>query len=363
MTIFNFQFSIFKNDSFMTKDYYKVLGIEKGASKDDIKKAYRKLAHKYHPDKGGDEAKFKEISEAYAVLSDDKKRAEYDAYGRTFGGGANGFGDFDFSSFAGGFQDFDLGDIFGDIFGGGGRGRKRGRDISIDIELSFKESVTGTERKVLITKQNVCDKCDGKGGEPGTEYQTCKTCNGARIIHETKKTFFGTFTHQTTCTDCKGTGQSPKKKCGKCSGVGVVKEQSEITVAVPAGIENGEMIRMRGAGEAIADGDAGDLYVRIHAKTHPQFKKQGIHLVMDLDIKVTDAILGGAYTITTLHDKKIEVTIPKGVKHGDLLRVKGKGVQHKDGAGDLLIRVHITIPQKLSRKAKKLLEDLKEEGI
>ncbi len=347
------------------KDYYAILGVEKKADKTEIKKAYRKLAHKYHPDKGGSEDKFKEVSEAYAVLSDDKKRAEYDAYGRTFGSGDQGFGDFDFSNFSQNFQDFDLGDIFGgfgDMFGGGGR-QKRGRDISIDIELTFEDSVFGAERQVLVTKQNLCDRCNGDGGEPDTKKKTCPTCNGARIIHDTKKTFFGTFTHQSTCPECYGRGQVPEKKCNKCGAQGVIKEQTEISIKIPSGIENGEMIRLRGAGEAVSGGASGDLYVRVHVKTHSTFKKQGAHLLMDLDIKVTDAMLGSKYTIKTLDGQKLEVNIPQGVAHGEILRVRGKGVKTQAGRGDLLIKLKITIPSKLSRKAKKIIQELKDEGI
>jgi len=348
----------------MGKDYYAILGVEKKASKDDIKKAYRKLAHKHHPDKsGGSDDKFKEVSEAYAVLSNEKKRAEYDSYGRTFGGGSAGFGDFDFSGFAQNAQDFDLGDIFGDVFGGGRARQQRGRDISIDIELSFEDSIFGVERKVLITKQNVCDRCKGDGGEPDSKKVTCSTCNGSRVIHEAKKTFFGTFTHQASCPTCKGRGQTSEKDCTKCHSEGVIKEQTEILVKVPAGIENGEMIRLRGMGEAISGGVPGDLYVRVHVKSHPNFKKQGMNLLRDLDIKVTDSILGATYDIKTLDGKKLDLKIPKGITHGEILRARGKGVKTGSGAGDLLIKIRITIPSKLSRKAKQLIEELKEEGI
>ncbi len=350
------------------KNYYEILGVDKKATKEEIKKAYRKLAHKFHPDKkGGDDSRFKEVSEAYAVLSDDKKRAEYDSYGRTFGAGSNGFGDFDFSGFAQNFQDFDLGDIFGggfgDIFGGGGARTKRGRDISIDLELSFKESVFGTERKVLVTKQSTCSSCNGNGAETDSSYKTCSTCNGAKIIHDTKNTFFGTFTHQSVCSHCHGKGEVPEKKCKKCLGLGVVKEQSEISIKVPAGIENGEMIRMRGAGEAISGGISGDLYARIHVKPHHIFKKQGSNIIMDMDIKVTDAILGGHYEIKTIEDTKIDIKIPQGTSHGDILRIKGKGIQVGSHRGDLLIKARVKMPTKLSRKAKKLLSELQDEGI
>lgn len=351
------------------KDYYSILGVDKKASKEDVKKAYRKLAHKYHPDKnGGDDDKFKEVSEAYAVLSDDKKRAEYDAYGRTFGSGNNGFGDFDFSGFAQNFQDFDLGDIFGggfaDIFGDGQRRMKRGRDISIDIEISFEESVFGAERKVLVTKQGVCSDCSGKGGVPGSKYKTCPTCGGAKIIHDTKNTFFGTFTHQSVCPKCGGKGEVPEEICRKCAGLGVARDQSEITVKIPTGIENGEMIRLRGAGEAISGGVTGDLYARIHVKPHKTFRKQGNHLVMDLDIKVTDAILGAEYNIQTIDKKVISIKVPQGTSNGDILRVRGKGATiGSSGTGDLLIRAKVKMPAKLSRKAKKLLEELQGEGV
>ena len=352
------------------KDYYNVLGVEKKATKEEIKKAYRKLAHKYHPDKnGGSDDKFKEVSEAYAVLSDDKKRAEYDSYGRTFGSNSNnGFGDFDFSGFAQNFQDFDLGDIFGggfgDIFNGGGARTKRGRDVSIDIEVSFEESVFGAERKVLVTKQNVCSNCNGEGGEPDTKYKKCFTCNGAKMIHDTKHTFFGTFTHQTVCPTCRGKGEVPENICKKCSGMGVVKEQTEITIKVPVGMESGEMIRMRGAGEAVSGGVTGDLYARIHVKPHPVFKKQGANFLMDLDIKVTDAILGAEYSIKTIDNNTLRVKIPQGTSNGDVLRVRGKGLQLKSsGSGDLLIKARVKMPSKLSRKAKKLLEELQSEGI
>ena len=215
----------------MSKNYYDILGVQKNASKEDIKSAFRKLAHKYHPDKkGGDAAKFKEVSEAYSILSDDKKRSEYDTYGRAFSGaggqpGGNPFegfsaqggpaGGFDFSQFAGqeGFQDFDLGDIFGEFFGGGGRQKQaRGRDISIDLELTFAEAVFGVERKVLITKTSTCRECHGSGGKPGTEMKTCGTCNGAGKIRETRRSLLGSFTTTRVCETCHGRGKVPKRK-------------------------------------------------------------------------------------------------------------------------------------------------------
>lgn len=362
----------------MAKDYYQILGVDKKASKDDIKKAYRKLAHKYHPDKkGGDEEKFKEASEAYAVLSDEKKRSEYDAYGKTFAGagGASGarggptsgwdFRDFASAGGAGtqGFE-FDLGDIFSDFFGGGGRARRRrGNDISIDLQISFRDSVFGTKRSVNITKRTVCDKCEGSGGEPGTKMETCPTCEGKGQIRESKKSVFGTFTNVAICPECKGRGEIPEKKCSKCKGEGIVRENEEIQIAIPAGISNGEMIRMSGAGEAVAGGDAGDLYIKVHVEDHPKFNKEGPNLLMDLPVKITDALLGSKYEIETL-DGELELKIPKGSSHGDVLRVKGKGVPIDNSRrGDLLIKLKLEIPGKLSRKARKLVEDLREEGV
>ena len=356
----------------MSKDYYQILGVEKKASKEEIKKAFRKLAHEHHPDKqGGDESKFKEANEAYSVLSDEKKRAEYDAYGRVFSGAGNGgpsgggFGGFnpeDFQGFNQGVE-FDFGDIFsgfGDIFGGGRA--KRGRDISIDLELEFKESIFGTERKVLLTKPSVCETCNGDGGEPGTEKKQCETCGGQGKVHETKKSFIGTFATVSSCKTCHGRGSIPEKECNKCKGEGIVREQSEISVKVPAGIENGEMIRLTGMGEAITSGSPGDLYVKIHVKKHKTFQKEGADLVMSVPVKLSDALLGSKYTIETL-EGPLEITIPELVSPGQTLRVRDKGVPTGKGRGDLLIKLKINLPERLSRKTKKLIEGLREEGI
>ena len=359
----------------MAADYYKVLGVDKKASKDDIKKAFRKLAHKFHPDKkSGDEGKFKEVNEAYSVLSDDKKRSEYDAYGQTFGGasgggspfGGQGFaGGFDFSQFTQngqGFDDIDLGDLFGGVFGRQSQKKRRGRDISIDIELNFEEAVFGVERSILLTKNNVCDNCDGKGGEPKTEYETCEKCNGQGSVKEVKQTILGSFAAQKTCSNCEGAGKIPKEKCSKCKGAGVVREQKEIKVKIPAGISNGEMIRLTGGGEAVRGGNSGDLYIKIHVKPHKTFTKEGINLHMDLNVKLSDALLGETYSIETL-DGSIDVKIPAGVSHGEMLRVKGKGVPSGRGRGDLIMKIAIPLPKKLSKKAKQAIEDLKKEGI
>lgn len=358
----------------MSKDYYNILGVDKKASKEDIKKAFRTLAHKYHPDKkGGDEAKFKEVNEAYSVLSDDKKRSEYDTYGRAFGNGgpgagqgAGGFEGFDFSQFTGANgQGFDFGDIFSDFFGGGRRSPqgRRGRDISVDTELTFEESVFGVERKILLNKTSTCTVCSGTGGAPGTEFISCKTCSGRGKIRETRGTILGSFTTERVCDTCLGKGKTPKEKCKECHGHGVTKKDHEISVKIPAGIENGEMIRLTGMGEAVAGGTPGDLYIKIHVQRHPTFRKEGLNLLMDLSIKISESLLGGERMIKTL-DGDISVKIPERISFGEILRIKGKGVPSERGKrGDILIRVSIETPNKLTKEAKRLIEDLKKEGM
>lgn len=356
------------------QDYYEVLGLQKGASKDEVKKAFRKLASIYHPDKQtGDEDKFKEISEAYAVLGDEKKKAEYDTYGHAFNGagggaGAQGFGGFNWADFGqqaqgGGFE-FNINDIFGDMFGGASTRQARGRDISIDIELAFADAIFGITRKVLLTKNNTCSHCDGSGAKKGTDFTTCATCNGNGKIREARRSIMGTFQTVRECSVCSGTGQIPKEKCEECRGAGVVRSEDEIVVNIPAGIQNGEMIRMTGRGEAIPHGTPGDLYIKIHVKPHPSIVRDGSTLTSPLHIKLSDALLGNTYSVVTL-DGNVEIKIPEGIKHGELLRIKGKGVPQGAGSarGDFMVKIYIDIPQKLSRKARKLIEDLREEGI
>ena len=351
----------------MAKNYYEVLGVDKKASKDDIKKAFRKLAQKHHPDKGGDESVFKEITEAYATLSDDTKRREYDSYGQTFqgGGGFSGFDPSQFSGFGAGGVEFDLSDLFGgfgDIFGGGRRA-KRGRDISIDIEIPFKESVLGATRPVLITKVGTCDTCEGTGAKPGTKMKTCETCNGQGRIHETRNSPLGAFASVRACPTCEGQGKIPEEKCSTCSGRGVLRKEEEIRVTIPAGIDGGEMIRMPSMGEAVKGGASGDLYVKVHVKPHAVFRKEGLNLVMNMPVKLTDALLGTTATIVTIEDKKLEVKIPPMSEAQQTLRLRGKGVTTSGMSGDLLIRLTATLPKKLSGKAKRAIEELKSEGL
>lgn len=366
----------------MAKDYYETLGINKSATKDEIKKAFHKMAHKYHPDKNkGDDSKFKEVNEAYQTLSDDKKRAQYDQFGANYQnmggggygggfGGQGGFGGFDFSGFQNGgnveFDMGDLGDIFGDFFGGGmsrrGGQQARGRDISTEIDITFEESIFGVKRNILITKQSKCGVCSGTGGKPGTKMDTCKTCNGQGKVREVKRSILGTFESVRACEHCHGKGKIPNEKCTECKGAGVHKKDEEISLNVPAGINNGETLRMTGMGEAIAHGQTGDLYIKIRVRPHHTFTRDGNNLMMDLPIKLSDAILGFKYKLKTL-DGEMEVTIPEGVHHGELLRVRGKGMPQNGKHGDIILRIQIKMPTKLSKKAKDLVEKLKEEGM
>jgi len=366
-----------------TKDYYNVLGVDKSATEADIKKAFHKLAHKYHPDKnGGDETKFKEVYEAYQVLSDVKKRKEYDTYGQVFGEGAGprsggqyggGFEGFDFSNFAqgfggqqGGFEEMDLGDMFGSFFGGGRqrRGTPRGQDISIDIQINFSESIFGTERDVLLHKLLSCGVCKGSGAKAGTKKKKCAKCNGSGHVKETRKSFLGQFTTDRECAECQGSGEIPEELCAECHGQGVVKKNESVKIRIPAGIEDGEMIRMTGGGEAIPRGTTGDLYIKIHAEHSKQFRREGQNILMDLEIKMTDALLGAVYNVKTL-DGEIKLTIPVGATFGEVLRVRGRGVplESSGARGDLLIKLLIKLPSKVSKKAESLIKELRQEGL
>ncbi len=361
----------------MSKNYYETLGVDKNASKDQIKKAFHKLAMKYHPDKNnGDDKKFKEVNEAYQVLSDDQKRAHYDRFGNAnmggFGNNQSGFGGFegfDFSGFSNnqGFDMGDIGDIFGDIFGGGmgrsSRRVKRGRDIQTEITVSFEESIFGVKKTISLNRQSICDICNGSGAKIGAKMNICKTCGGSGKIQEIKRSILGSFSTTRLCDSCMGTGKIPSEKCSNCSGAGVYKKQEDININIPSGIDVGEMIKMTGYGEGIQNGTSGDLYIKINIKPHHIFKREGLNLFMDLPIKLSDALLGTVYDLKTLEGKIVQVKIPEGVNHHELLRVKDKGVPSNRGRGDIIIRIIIKMPVKLSRKQKEIIEDLKKEGI
>jgi len=355
----------------MAKDYYNILGVSKGASKDEVKKAFHKLAHKYHPDKkDGDESKFKEVNEAYQVLSDDQKRAQYDQFGSDgpqMGGGGQGFGGFDFSGFQqgnGGFE-FDLGDMFGDLFGGGrGRSReRRGNDLQTTITLDFKESIFGTEKEIRVTKPSTCNTCKGSGATPGTGVETCSQCNGKGSVRNIQRTILGSIATTETCGKCHGVGKIPKTPCTTCKGNGVVNDTRTIKVSIPAGIQNGETLRLQGMGEAITGGPSGDLYVRVSVFPHTSIIRNGHDLVTSLNIKLTDALLGAQYAIETL-DGSIPVTIPSGTKVGDQITLKGYGVPLSEKKrGNFIIKLNIKLPEKISKHAREVIEELKKEGI
>lgn len=352
----------------MAKDYYNTLGISKGSSKDEIKKAFHKLAHKYHPDKvGGDEAKFKEVNEAYQVLSDDQKRSQYDQFGSDGPnmGGGQGFGGFDFSNFqngAGGFE-FDLGDMFGDMFGGGRQKQRRGNDLQTTINLTFKEAIFGIERELSIKKPSTCNTCDGSGAKHGTHLDKCSHCDGKGTVRNIQRTILGSIATTAVCDKCHGVGKIPKDPCTHCHGKGVVNESRTIKVSIPAGIQNGETLRLGGFGEAIQGGTSGDLYIRIGVAPHKTITRVGNDLVSTLSIKLTDALLGAEYAVETL-DGNIPVTIPAGTRVGESMTLKGHGVpisSHK--RGNFIIKLDISLPSKLSRNAKEIIEKLKDEGI
>lgn len=354
----------------MAKDYYKTLGIEKNASQDDIKKAFRRLAHRYHPDKsGGDEAKFKEANEAYQVLSDEKKRAQYDQFGSasfdgSAGFGGQGFGGF--SSFSGGAgsgfagQGFeDLGDIFGDLFGGG-RTRtreRRGSDIQVDMELTFKESIFGVQKDAELMKTVTCERCAGTGGEPGAGMETCKDCDGNGVQIGVQRTMFGNIQTKRTCETCQGTGEMPKKICTTCHGQGVDRKKQTFTVTIPPGVENGAMLRVRGEGEAIKAGRTGDLFVRLHVPKDRHFERDGATLISQATIGFTQAALGDTIEVETV-DGPVDLKVPAGTQSGSQFRLRGKGVPHGRGRGDQIVVVNVETPTKLSREQKKLLEEL-----
>jgi len=359
----------------MAKDYYHVLGVSKNASPEDIKRAYRTLAHQHHPDKkGGNETKFKEINEAYQVLGDEKKRAQYDQFGSTFssqGGGPSG-GGWDFSGFSQGqgFEGAGFGDIFEDLFAGfsgrgfGGRNRqKRGDDLSMEITLAFTESIFGVYKSVTIDHTALCDACQGSGAEQGAKKKKCDTCNGTGTVRENKRSLFGNFTSLSECRTCRGRGEIPEKQCRACSGSGIARKREQISIDIPAGIAHGEMLKLTGKGEATTSGSAGDLYIKIRVTPHSLFRREDDALLCDMSLPVTTLLLGGEEKLETL-DGAIVVKIPELSHAGDTLRVKGKGVPTaRGGRGDLFIRLKEKLPKKLSSSAKKLLSDLKKEGI
>ncbi|MFH1767177.1 MAG: molecular chaperone DnaJ [Patescibacteria group bacterium] len=345
----------------MSKDYYEILGVEKNVSKEELKRAFRKKAHKLHPDKGGDEAKFKEANEAYHVLSDDEKRRQYDQFGTTFDNAGAGAGGFNGFSGGQGMNFEDLSDIFSGMFGGGGFGgksRARGSDIMVDVDLEFKESIFGVEKEILLSKNSSCERCGGTGAEPATKMKTCTDCNGQGFKTTVQRTMLGAVQTRIACSTCNGQGEEPEQKCTTCHGIGLEYGRKTMRVDIPAGVEDGMRIRLRGQGESIgAEGDPGDLYLRVHVKVDHRFERQGTNLYYLKKVGFTQAALGDEVEVETV-DGTATLKIPAGTQSGDKLRMRSKGVKMGSSRGDQIVVVQVITPKKLNREQKKLLQEL-----
>ncbi|PIR47983.1 molecular chaperone DnaJ [Candidatus Uhrbacteria bacterium CG10_big_fil_rev_8_21_14_0_10_50_16] len=347
-------------------DPYKILGVERGATQEEIKKAFRKLAHKYHPDKeGGDEAKFKEINSAYQVLGDESKRQQYDQFGEAaFGGGGGapgaGFGGFGAQGVNFDFGDLgDLGDIFGGMFGGGGRGRRRsqGQDIQTDMQLTFEEVVRGAEKEITLRKTDTCDNCAGTGAKDG-KTKTCTSCSGQGVKRVARNTPFGQIAQTVACDVCHGQGKEAEHACGECSGTGTVKKQSTIKITLPPGMSDGESVRVRGKGEAAPfGGEPGDLFIRVFIKDDARFERDGFDLRSSVTVGFTQAALGDSVEVETI-DGKVKMKVPPGTQSGDVLSIKGKGIETGRGRANQLVTIFVVTPTKLNKKQKQLLQEL-----
>ena len=359
-----------------SKDYYSILGVSKDATADDLKRAYRKLAKQYHPDaqhteedKKKAEAKFKEINEAYSVLSDENKRAQYDRFGSNFeqaGFGGSGFGGYsnayDFSGFGG--IDFDLEDILGSVFGGGfgssskkSQGPTRGADIRTNMSLKFEEAAFGVKKEISITRNEKCDSCNGSGAKPGSRVITCDKCGGRGKIQMTQNTIMGAFSTVKTCDKCNGTGKVIETPCEKCSGKGIVRKSRKIEINVPAGIDDGQAISLRGEGDAGKKGGPnGDLYVVMKVAPHKYFKRNGFDISANVRVPFTKMALGGDIKIPTL-EGEMEFNIPEGTTTGTKFRVKDQGIPilNGKGRGNLEFTVDVDVPKKLTDKQREIL--------
>lgn len=359
----------------MSKDYYKTLGVEKTATQAEIKKAFRKKAHKLHPDKPtGDEAKFKEVNEAYQILGDEQKRSQYDQFGADFaqqggfGGGMNWEDFMNATRGQGGFQGgIDLGDIFGDLFGFGGGGRRsgvrRGRDIQVDVEISFQEAAFGTDKEIKVTKQTACGTCSGSGAAPGAGTIMCETCAGQGQVKTVQRTILGAMQSISTCGACAGTGQLPKERCTSCGGDGSDRRSETLTVKIPAGIQDNSSIRITGKGEYPgAGGQAGDLYVAVHVLSDDRFTRKGDDVFSEKKISFTQAALGDEVSIQTLDGEKTLV-IPAGTQSHQQFRLKGLGTEQLrgHGRGNHYVKVIVDVPKKMNKRARQLLEELTRE--
>ncbi len=347
------------------RDYYEVLGVPKNASNEDLKSAFRRLARQYHPDVNSEpdaEERFKEINEAYAVLSDSDRRAAYDRYGHAGVRGPGGTTDFtvDFSDFA---------DIFGDLFGFGGFGRtsrrtrnapRRGADLQYRLELSFEEAVFGVEKEIEITRDEVCATCQGSGAESGTSPVRCSTCNGNGEVRQVRQTILGSMVQVSTCPTCNGSGETIASPCHTCQGRGLERRTRKKVVNIPAGVDNGTQIRLAGEGQpGVNGGPNGSLYVAVQVKSHKFFRRRDNDVLLDLDINIAQATLGAEVEIPTV-DGKATLKIPGGTQPGKVLRMRGKGVPHlrSNGRGDQLVIVNVEIPTRLTNEQRRLFEQL-----
>lgn len=355
----------------MAKDYYSILGIAKNATPEEVKAAFRRLAHQYHPDKStGDAEKFKEINEAHQVLSDTQKRAQYDQYGQTFeqaqnqgGGGFGGFGG------AQGINVEDLNEMFGGIgemFGMGGRRRSnqeaRGRDLETSVTIPFATMVMGGSVDIALDRDVACVDCKGTGAEGATALTSCKECNGTGQKRVVRQTMFGAFQAMSECSHCQGKGKMIDKKCPTCRGKGTQRKKETLSVEIPAGLEDGTTLRLRAQGEAILQGKTGDLFINVRIKSDPDIVRidNSVDLLATVSVNIAEAALGATKDIRTIEGLSA-VEIPEGVQSGQRLRLKGKGIQTNRGRGDLHVEVTVQTPRRLSRNAKKILEELKNE--
>ncbi len=361
----------------MAKDYYEILGVGRDASKEDIKKAYKRLAKKYHPDinKSKDAAdKFKEINEAASVLGDDQKRQQYDQFGTADSGFQGGAGGFDFSDFMRGAEGFgfDFDSIFENFFGGGmfgggsrrRRGPRRGSDLVYDLEIDLKDAAEGAEKQISVPKMVRCSECGGKGAKSDSDIITCDECGGRGAVKHTRRTPFGMFSTVGTCRKCNGEGTTIKDPCRKCGGTGLVEETKKVSVEIPAGVDTGTKLRLAGEGEAgPKGGPSGDLFVRIHVKPHKIFERKGNDLLMDMPVSFATAALGGTVKVPTL-DGKAEMKVPASTQSNTVFNLKGKGIPSLRGfgKGDQKVRVVIDVPEKLSKRQKEILKEFEKES-
>jgi len=349
------------------KDYYKILGISKTASKEEVKSAYKKLAKQFHPDVNKDAdatEKFKEINEAASVLGDDTKRQQYDQYGPDFERKYHQNFNQQYSGFD--FEDMDFGDVFEMFFGGGfgassgGSRKSRGRDLRYDMEITLEETATGIKKSITVEKPELCEDCEGRGGE---DYEKCNDCGGQGVKRVRQQTPFGIFESRITCKKCQGHGEIIKNTCSTCKGKGVLHKKKTIEVNIPAGVDSGAQLRLREEGEAVKNGTTGDLYVFIDVRKHKYFEREDDDILLEISITVTQAILGDEVEVPTLEGKAM-LKIPKGTQPETTFRMKNKGIQHLNhpGGGDQLVKVKVEIPERLTKRQEELMKEFEKES-